>query len=350
VDALLARGIPFSFAYLFAATLQSVPATVGPGERDSRRPKMPRSCGGGSIWGRARAIVPLALPLILSSLAEVDHRSFALEARGAGYVVRRTPLNPPGDSTIERVAPLVSGHRYARCRCVENHRVTVAFEAVSFTYPAASRPALNEVSARIDPGTVTLVTGPWGAGVQHTPACAAGWLPALTGGRITGRVTTLQRDPAYADERRALAGQIGLLLPTPWTQLSGMRKPWRMKLPSAPPITDGSASGLPLPSMRAMERVGVTHLAKRKPATLSGGELQRVMFAALISMDPAVYLLDEPTLELDHAGAASLYRLLPELASSSVVILASTDLDRAVDVADRVLLLNDGRLRRPGTP
>jgi len=104
VDALLVRGVPFSVAYLFAATLQSVPRLKLRAREilDAQRCRGLRV--GGSIWGRVRALVPLAVPLILSALSEVDHRSFALEARGAGHVTRRTPLHPPADSFTQRAA------------------------------------------------------------------------------------------------------------------------------------------------------------------------------------------------------------------------------------------------------
>jgi energy-coupling factor transport system permease protein len=102
VDALLDRGVPFAFAYLLAATLQSVPRLQ---ERagailDAQR------CRGlnvtGSLWRRARAVVPLAVPLVLGALAEVDERTVALEARGAASAARRTALDPPPDTAVQR--------------------------------------------------------------------------------------------------------------------------------------------------------------------------------------------------------------------------------------------------------
>jgi energy-coupling factor transport system permease protein len=101
VDALLEARVPFAVAYLLAATLQSVPrlqARAG-AILDAQR------CRGlavqGSLWRRARAVVPLAVPLVLGALAEVDQRAFALDSRGMGARVRRTPLAPPRDSVLD---------------------------------------------------------------------------------------------------------------------------------------------------------------------------------------------------------------------------------------------------------
>jgi energy-coupling factor transport system permease protein len=102
-DALLERRVPFAIAYLLAATLQTVPRLR---ERATQILDAQR-CRGlrvrGSVWSRARAVGPLAMPLVLGALAEVDERAVALEVRGAAAGRRRTPLDPPRDSAAERV-------------------------------------------------------------------------------------------------------------------------------------------------------------------------------------------------------------------------------------------------------
>lgn len=103
VDALLERRVPFAAAYLLAATLQAVPRL-----RERTRAVLDaQRCRGlrvrGSVWRRVRAVVPLAVPLVLGALAEVDERALALEARGAAAVRRRTPLDPPPDTALQRI-------------------------------------------------------------------------------------------------------------------------------------------------------------------------------------------------------------------------------------------------------
>ncbi len=104
VDALVARGVPFEGAYLFSATLQAVPRLRGRARSilDAQR------CRGlrvkGSIWQRIRSVGPLAVPLVLGALAEVDERAMTLEVRGAQSPAKRTPLSPPSDSTFDRIA------------------------------------------------------------------------------------------------------------------------------------------------------------------------------------------------------------------------------------------------------
>jgi energy-coupling factor transport system permease protein len=104
IDALVERRVPFAVAYLLAATLLAVPrlrAKAG-GILEAQR------CRGlrvrGSVVRRVRAIVPLAIPLIFGALSEVDERSLALEMRGSTGRARRTPLSPPTDTPIDRLA------------------------------------------------------------------------------------------------------------------------------------------------------------------------------------------------------------------------------------------------------
>jgi energy-coupling factor transport system permease protein len=104
VDALVARRVPFAFAYLLSATLQAVPRL-----RDRGRQILEaQRCRGlrvrGSLFRRIGAIVPLTVPLVLGALAEVDDRAMALESRGGGRAVRRTPLDPPVDTMADRSA------------------------------------------------------------------------------------------------------------------------------------------------------------------------------------------------------------------------------------------------------
>jgi energy-coupling factor transporter ATP-binding protein EcfA2 len=101
---------------------------------------------------------------------------------------------------------------------------------------------------------------------------------------------------------------------------------------------------------RALAAAGVEGLAERDPRTLSGGELQRVIYAGVLAMEPEVLLLDEPAVELDPVGAQALYGSLRGLAERATVVVATTGLDRAVEHADRVVVLEDGAMVADGAP
>jgi len=105
-------------------------------------------------------------------------------------------------------------------------------------------------------------------------------------------------------------------------------------------------------SREAMAQAGVLGLAALPVAELSGGERQRVVLARALCQEPRLLVLDEPTAHLDLRHQAETVALLRRLRRGAglTVLLVSHDLNLAAEVADRVLLLNDGRIERIGAP
>ena len=102
LNAVAARGWPMHFSFLFVATLHALPAFLdrAGASIEAQRTRGLRYRGG--VLARARAVVPLVLPLILGALAEVDERAHALEMRAVAVGGKRTPLDPPADTLADR--------------------------------------------------------------------------------------------------------------------------------------------------------------------------------------------------------------------------------------------------------
>jgi ABC-type lipoprotein export system ATPase subunit len=90
--------------------------------------------------------------------------------------------------------------------------------------------------------------------------------------------------------------------------------------------------------------LGLGHRLSARPATLSGGEKQRVAVARALANDPPLVLADEPTGNLDSATGAAVMALLAEVRSRSKAVLCATHDERALALADRVVRMEDGRL------
>jgi len=100
-----------------------------------------------------------------------------------------------------------------------------------------------------------------------------------------------------------------------------------------------------------LEMLGIGDRAGAMPHELSGGEAQRVAIARALAMEPPVLLMDEPTASLDQARRGDLAATLSQLAGAGrTVIVATHDADFARSCARRVVLLEDGRVTREGTP
>ena len=211
----------------------------------------------------------------------------------------------------------------------------LTLDRVTFRYPASAVPALVDLSLEVNAGEIVALIGATGSGTSTLLLVAAGLAPRVVGGELTGRVL---RD-----------GRAALLLPTPWTQVSGMAFTVWDEVAFGPANLGWPRERISAAVERALTRVDVAGLRDRDPATLSGGELQRVILAGVLAMEPALLLLDEPTAELDPPGVELAWQVLRDIQSEgAAVIVATSDLDALPECADRVVWLSRGQVRQTG--
>ncbi|WP_281404000.1 ABC transporter ATP-binding protein [Streptomyces genisteinicus] len=217
--------------------------------------------------------------------------------------------------------------------------VTVAYDGVDVVHDAAMT---------LRPGRVTALVGPNGSGKSTLLRTLA----RLQRPR-SATVTIDEETDALALSPREFSRRVALLTqarPTP----SGLtvrdvvefgRYPYRGRWGGADP--DGRAA-----VDRALRLTGVEDLADRGAEHLSGGQLQRVWLAGCLAQDTGVLLLDEPTTYLDLRYQVELLDLVRDLADDHRIAVGVVlhDLDQAAAVADRVVLLEAGRVVADGLP
>lgn len=214
----------------------------------------------------------------------------------------------------------------------------VSLAAATFSYSGAERAALSGVSLEIAAGEIVLVTGAAGAGASTLLLVATGLAPRLVGGTLTG-VRTIG------------AERCGIVFARPWTQLTGLCSTVLDEVAFGPASAGTPRQEVRAAAARALDQLGVAHLARRDPAHLSGGELQRVVVAAALALEPQLLALDDPAAELDPAAADALYALLPRLAATgTAILLATPDVERAARVATRAIVLERGAVIADGRP
>lgn len=228
-------------------------------------------------------------------------------------------------------------------------------------------PVVHGAELHLEPGKVTALVGPNGSG-KSTLLRALARLHQPDSGRVLladGDVHTVSEGAPTAGHlaehgvdaatlsAREFARRVTLLAqsrPTPGgltvrELVEFGRHPHRGRF-----IT-GDAGGAAIVD-RAMELTGVASLAANAVDQLSGGQLQRVWLAACLAQDTGVLLLDEPTTYLDLRYQVELLDLIRELADEHGVTIGVVlhDLDQAAAIADRIVLLESGRVRAVGTP
>ncbi|SES76034.1 energy-coupling factor transport system ATP-binding protein [Methanococcoides vulcani] len=102
----------------------------------------------------------------------------------------------------------------------------------------------------------------------------------------------------------------------------------------------------------AIREVGLAEeILERSPFTLSGGEMRLVALAGVLSSFPDYIVLDEPTSGLSSSGKANLFRILDSLKNNGVgIVLVSHQLEDVLDVVDRLIYLDNGKIAFEGTP
>ncbi len=97
-----------------------------------------------------------------------------------------------------------------------------------------------------------------------------------------------------------------------------------------------------------LETVEAYHLKDKPPYKLSGGEKRAVTLATVLSMDPEIIVLDEPTTGLDPRGRRNLMNVLCRLKQTKVV--ATHDMEMALEICDRVIVMHEGKIAADGSP
>ena len=104
-------------------------------------------------------------------------------------------------------------------------------------------------------------------------------------------------------------------------------------------------------AMELLERVGIPEQANKYPAELSGGQQQRVAIARALAMQPKIMLFDEPTSALDPEMIKEVLDVMRELASSGMTMIVIThEMGFAKEVADRMMMFDEGTIVEEGTP
>ena len=213
-------------------------------------------------------------------------------------------------------------------------RPAVVVEGLTVRYDDVT--AVDSLSLTADLGQITALLGPNGAGKTSTVETLEGYRR-----RFEGSVEVLGLDPV--SQHAELTEHIGVMLQSGGVY-TGIRPAEALHL-------FASFYERPLDPDELLDRVGLADRRSTSYRRLSGGEQQRLSLALALIGRPTVAFLDEPTAGIDIAGRNLIRQLIRELRDDGVCVFLTThDLDDAEALADRVAIIDHGRLLAEAPP
>jgi energy-coupling factor transport system ATP-binding protein len=225
--------------------------------------------------------------------------------------------------------------------------IVIECKDVTYSYPLAKKPAVQNLNLRIERGKFYGVIGENGAGKTTLGAILRGFAPSFYKGELKGEVLVEGKNISeYGGE---LSTKIGYVFQNPFTQISGVKDTVFEE------VAYGLENfGVPVEEIErrvvdVMKMTDIISLAEKNPYDLSGGQMQRVALASVIVLQPDILIIDEPTSQLDPEGTESVFKIIRKLKEEhKTVILIEHKIDLIAEYADDVLVFKDSSMIAEG--
>ena len=208
--------------------------------------------------------------------------------------------------------------------------------------------ALDDVSFEIADGEKVAVIGHTGSGKSTLMQHLNGIIKPSSGSIIIGDTDITDPKTVMKDVRR----RVGLVFQYPEYQL--FEETVAKDIAFGPKNLGLSEGEIDERVREAIKLVGLDYddIAERSPFELSGGQKRRVAIAGVIAMEPEILILDEPTAGLDPGAHKEILRMIEKIhsAQNNIIIFVSHNMSDVAEMADRVMVMDEGRILMMDTP
>ncbi len=227
--------------------------------------------------------------------------------------------------------------------------LAIEIEDLWFKYPLSEDWVLKGIDIDIKEGEFVAIMGPSGCGKSTLLYILAGIIPNMIRGEIRGSIKVLGKEILNLRPEE-IVRNIGFVFQNPDSQLL---------MPTAIEEVIMGLENLGLPREEILARawnvikyVGLEGKARQSPRSLSAGEKQILAIASVLALKPKILILDEPTSMLDHIGTAKVLGLIERLKREAEIttIVVEHRIEWAVEVADKIAIMSDGRIEAYGDP
>jgi energy-coupling factor transport system ATP-binding protein len=218
----------------------------------------------------------------------------------------------------------------------------IQFKNVHFHYEHQKRWALKDISLDVSEGEFLGIIGRSGAGKSTLCLCVSALIPKFEDGLFRGDVI-VNGVNTKSTSVGELSQTVGTVFQNPESQLYGLTV--EEEIFFALENHGIAADEIERRVRWVLDAVGLDVPLTKSPFDLSGGQKQRLIIASTMALFPKIMVLDEPTTELDPAGKDSIYEVLGKLRQEGMtVVMVEHDIERLVNVADRIAVIDKGQL------
>ncbi len=222
----------------------------------------------------------------------------------------------------------------------------IKLEGVSFDYTtdeALSDTVIKDVSLSIEKGTFVAIIGHNGSGKSTLAKLMNGILLPRSGRVTVDGIDTSEEERIFDVRRR-----VGMVFQNPDNQIVATTV--EEDVAFAPENLGVEPKEIRERVKKALETVGMTEYKNHSPSQLSGGQKQRVAIAGIIAMMPECIIFDESTAMLDPHGRREVLEAIETLKKEGMTVVLITHYMSEAVTADRVIVMNGGRIEMDGTP
>lgn len=226
---------------------------------------------------------------------------------------------------------------------------SVVLKNIKYQYPLTDTYALDDVSFAFEEGKFYGIIGPNGSGKSTICNLIMGLIPNFYLGDLTGEVEILGKNVEEWKENE-LCTKIGYLFQNPFTQISGVKDTVLEEIVIGLENLGMAKEEMIDRALEVVKLIDIYDLIDKNPNQLSGGQRQRVAFASILAMNAEIYVIDEPTSQLDPQGTESVFQIIRSLKEQKkTVILVEHKVELMAEYADEILVIKDGRIIRSGS-
>ncbi len=229
----------------------------------------------------------------------------------------------------------------------------ISFSNVSYVYQAGSpfsSNALSKVNLSIEPGSFVAIVGRTGSGKSTMAQLLNALLTPTAGEVAVDEFVNSSNKKRRSKKLKGLRKKVGLVFQFPEYQL--FLDTVEKDVAYGPRNFGAKLDEALEKAHAAIREVGLDEsFFTRSPFALSGGEKRKVAIAGILAMEPDVLVLDEPTAGLDPEASRETLELFRKInRKGTTIILISHDMDLVLAAADRLIVLEDGEVKKDGSP